>query len=306
MAVDTPSPRCREVAVVRMDDGHLRASFSALGGPCEVLVDGDETAAVTAALMAVAQEAWRIEDKFSRYKPSGVVHHINTTAGEAISLDDESAGLIDYAHACHRLSAGRFDITSGVLRKVWRFEAGHRIPTHKAVARVQALVGWHKVQWRKPTLQLRAGMEIDLGGIGKEYAVDRAAALLAQSGCLASLVNFGGDLRANGPRRNGAPWMIGIDDPRATGEQCLSGRPLALGAMATSGDARRFILARGRRYGHILDPRTGWPVVDAPHSVTVQAPTCLEAGMLATFGILQGHQAEAFLQSQQVLHLVVR
>jgi thiamine biosynthesis lipoprotein len=304
--VATPTNPCREVAVLRTDDGHLRASFLALGGPCEVLVDGDETAAVTAALMAVAQEAWRIEDKFSRYKPCGVVHHINTTAGEAIPLDDESAGLIDYAHACHQLSAGRFDITSGVLRGVWRFGADQRLPTQKAVGRVLGLVGWHQVRWHKPTLQLRAGMEIDLGGIGKEYAVDRAAALLAQAGCLASLVNFGGDLRANGPRRNGEPWMIGIDDPRATGQQCLSGRPLVRGAMATSGDARRFILSRGRRYGHILDPRTGWPVVDAPHSVTVQAPTCLEAGMLATFGILQGRQAEAFLQSQQVLHLVIR
>lgn len=296
----------REVSLVRTDEGHLRACFQALGGPCEVLIDAEETSAVESALMAVAEETWRIEDKFSRYQPTGVVHQINSANGKAIRLDDESAGLIDYADACHRLSGGSFDITSGVLRRVWRFDGRHPLPAQKAVTRILALVGWHQVQWRKPYLQLLPGMEIDLGGIGKEYAVDRAAGLLDHFGFKASLVNFGGDLRATGPRRTGAPWMIGIDDPRETGRHCLTGTPLAHGAMATSGDARRFILAKGRRYGHILDPRTGWPVQDAPRSVSVQAPTCLEAGMLATFGILHGRHAEQFLQSQDVLHLVVR
>lgn len=296
----------REVSLVRTDEGHLRASFQALGGPCEVLIDAQGTSSVESALMAVADETWRIEGKFSRYKPTGVVHQINSANGNAIRLDEESAGLMDYADTCHRLSAGSFDITSGVLRKVWCFDGSDRLPARKAVNRILALVGWHTVQWRKPYLQMRPGMEIDLGGIGKEYAVDRAAGLLGHFGFKASLVNFGGDLRATGPRRTGEPWMIGIDDPRETGRHCLTGRPLAHGAMATSGDARRFIQAKGRRYGHILNPRTGWPVLDAPHSVTVQAPTCLEAGMLATFGILQGRNAETFLQSQGVLHLVVR
>lgn len=296
----------REVSLVHTDEGHLRARFQALGGPCEVLIDADETTAVGSALMAVADEVWRIEDKFSRYKSAGVVHQINSANGEELRLDDEAAELIDYADTCHRLSGGAFDITSGVLRRVWRFDASGSLPARKAVAKVLALVGWHKAQWRKPYLRLQAGMEIDLGGIGKEYAVDRAALLLDHLGFKASLVNFGGDLRANGPRRNGDPWMIGIDDPRKTGLHCLTGQPIAMGAMATSGDANRFILAKGRRYGHILNPRTGWPVQDAPRSVTVQAPTCLEAGMLATFGILKGCKAEKFLQSQDVPHLIVR
>lgn len=291
---------------MRTHEGHLRACFQALGGPCEVLIDADEAPAVKSALLAVADEAWRIEDKFSRYKPTGVVHQINSANGDSIRLDDESSGLIDYADTCHRLSEGRFDITSGVLRRVWRFDDSHRLPSRSAVTRTLAWVGWHKVLWRKPLLQLQPAMEIDLGGIGKEYAVDRVSGLLDHLGFKASLVNFGGDLRVNGPRRSGEPWMIGIDDPRATGQDCLTGRPLSHGAMATSGDARRFILSKGRRYGHILDPRTGWPVRGAPHSVTVQAPTCLEAGMLATFGILKGRDAEQFLQLQKVQHLVVR
>lgn len=296
----------RQVSLALMEEGHLRARFHALGGPCEVLVDAGDTPALNSALMAVADETWRIEDKFSRYQPTGVVHQINSANGAEILLDEESSGLIDYADTCHRLSDGSFDITSGVLRRVWRFDGSKTLPSRKSVDRVLAFVGWHKAVWHKPCLQLRPGMEIDLGGIGKEYAVDRAAMLLEHLGFKAALVNFGGDLRATGPRHNGNPWVIGIDNPRETGRNCLAGRPITSGAMATSGDARRFILAKGRRYGHILNPRTGWPVLDAPRSVTVQAPTCLEAGMLATFGILMGADAEVFLQSQNVPHFIIR
>lgn len=299
----------REVEVARTGDGHLRAAFMALGGPCELLLDADDTPAAQAALAALAAlaaaEAWRIEDKFSRYRPCGVVHQIHHAAGAAVTLDEESAALIAYADTCHHLSGGAFDITSGVLRRVWRFEGGRTLPAARDVQALLPQVGWHRVEWRPPVLRLPAGMEIDLGGIGKEYAVDRVAQALARAGFTSALVNFGGDLRALGPRRNGSPWHIGVDDPRRTGEHCVAHQALHCGALATSGDARRFIEVGGRRYGHILDPRTGWPVRRAPRSVTVQAPTCLEAGMLATFAVLQGQRAEAFLQSQGAVHLVV-
>ena len=296
----------REVSLAFAGDEHICACFQALGGPCEVLIDADDTPALHAAIVAVADEVWRIEDKFSRYKSTGIVHQINSAEGAAVRLDEESSGLIDYAETCHRLSGGTFDITSGVLRRVWRFDGSGVLPSRKAVEKTLLLVGWDKVRWQRPFFQLRPGMEIDLGGIGKEYAVDRATMLLEHHGFKSALVNFGGDLRAIGPHRNGDPWSIGIDNPRDTGRDCLTAIQIVTGAMATSGDARRFILAQGRRYGHILDPRTGWPVRDAPRSVTVEAPTCLEAGMLATFGILKGADTEQFLQSQGVPNFVVR
>lgn len=294
------------MSLVPTGEGHLRAHFMALGGPCEVLIDAADSSTVEAAVIAVARETWRIEDKFSRYRPTGIVHRINCADGVEIALDRETASLIAYADSCYRMSEGSFDITSGVLRRVWRFDGSGTVPSSKAVGKVLASVGWHKARWRTPCLQLQRGMEIDLGGIGKEYAVDRASLLLERQGFRAALVNFGGDLRATGPQRNGAPWMIGIDDPQATGHHCLATRPVSSGAMATSGNARRFIQTRERRYGHILDPRTGWPVVHAPRSVSVQAQTCLEAGMLSTFGILKGAAAEQFLLDQGVPHLVVR
>src|SRR5262249_19569818 len=159
-------------------------------------------------------------------------------------------------------------------------------------------VGWEKVTWDPPCFTLPRGMEIDLGGIGKEYAVDRAAGLIAARTAHAHLVNFGGDLFASGLRSGGRPWSVGIEDPERTGEATLYRVEISRTGLATSGDARRFVLWRGKRLGHILNPRTGWPVEDAPRSVTVAAPTCIEAGTLATLAILHGTSASTFLKEQ--------
>jgi len=101
-------------------------------------------------------------------------------------------------------------------------------------------------------------------------------------------------------RQSGKPWVIGVDDPNATGEHSVGSVSLARGGIATSGDARRFLLRDGVRYSHILNPKTGWPVVSAPHSITVIADTCVEAGILSTLAMLQGPKAEAFLAEQEV------
>jgi len=148
-------------------------------------------------------------------------------------------------------------------------------------------------------------MEIDLGGIGKEYAVDRAAGLVAARARCAFLINFGGDLFASGPRRDDVPWGVGVDDPDRPGQAVLYRVDLTRGALATSGDARRYVMWQGRRLGHILDPYTGWPVEGAPRAVTVLGLNCLEAGTLATLAYLQGSRAGEFLTEQGVQFWVV-
>ncbi len=286
-------------ALARVED-HYRGRFAALGGPCEVLVDTDDRAQARALVRLAQQEALRIERKFSRYRDDNVVHAIHTAGGRAVEVDEETAALLDYAALCHEMSAGRFDVTSGVLRRAWRFDGGDTIPAAEIVTELLRHVGWRRVTWAPPHFTLPVGMEIDFGGLGKEYAVDRAAGLLVARTRKAVLVNFGGDLFASGPRRGGRPWGVGVDDPERTGEGVLYRIELVRGGLATSGDARRFVRWQGRRLGHILDPTTGWPVMDAPRSVTVLAPTCIEAGTLSTLASLRGAGAREFLEAQGV------
>jgi thiamine biosynthesis lipoprotein len=275
-----------------------------MASPCEVLIADEDRRLAEQMLALAAAEAARIEDKYSRYKRGNVVYAINTAQGRTVVVDDETARLLDYADRLYELSDRKFDITSGVLRRVWRFDGSDRLPSRESVAALLPIVGWEKVSWRAPEISLPAGMEIDLGGIGKEYAVDRAAALVRplSTRCL---VNFGGDLLALGPQADGQPWRVGIE---SLSDSTAAARhiDLAVGALATSGDARRFLQKDGVRYGHVLDPTTGWPVVGAPRSITVAADSCTQAGMLATLALLQGTEAEAFLRAQGVQHWALR
>ncbi len=303
-------------ALQRRPEG-WHAAFTAMAGPCEVLLDVDDRGEAASLGELVAGEARRVEQLLSRYRDDNVIHRINHAAGRPVVVDDETAGLLDFADHCWRLSEGRFDVTSGVLRRLWRFDGSDRVPARAAVRELLPLIGWDQVRWRRPELTLPEGMEIDLGGLGKEYAVDRAAQLVSLRTRAAVLVNFGGDLRALGRRRDGKPWRVGVEAPTPAPGDGLAlaagagpARPaltleLEQGALATSGDSRRFLLKDGVRYPHILDPRTGWPVPDAPRSVTVLADACLEAGLLATLAMLRGRGARAFLGAQGVRHWVL-
>lgn len=276
------------------------AHFNAMACPCEILLATNDLPAASHASDIAFQEALRIEKKFSRYRNDNIIHQINHSEGKAIEVDEETSNMLDFAQQCFELSEGKFDITSGVLRKIWKFDGSDNIPGNKDITSILPYIGWQKISWNKPHIQLPPGMEIDLGGIGKEYAVDQSAKLISQSFDIPFLVNYGGDIFANRPRHKNTPWIIGVDDPKHTGEKAIGEVQLYQGGLATSGDARRFLFKDGVRYSHILDPLTGWPVPRAPHSVTVIADTCLEAGMLSTFAMLQGDQAREFLQTQKV------
>jgi thiamine biosynthesis lipoprotein len=279
--------------------------FTAMASPCEVHFQSDDEGLVREAGRIAEAEARRIEQKYSRYRNDSVVSTINASNGAPIRLDDENSGLIDYAAECHELSAGRFDITSGVLRRIWRFDGSGKIPSAREVRKIKHLIGWSKARWNPPLLILPRRMEIDFGGFGKEYAVDSALAKIAAFTSAPVLVNFGGDLRVSGPRQDGGRWRVAIesvDDSDKTDGLLEVPR----GALTTSGDAKRCLSKNGVRYSHILDPRTGWPVQDPPRSVTVAAPTCIEAGLLSTLAMLHGRKAEAFLAGEGVQAWVAR
>jgi thiamine biosynthesis lipoprotein len=270
--------------------------FHAMATPCELRIETDSAELAERVGAAAEREARRIEWKFSRYRDDSVVGKINSGANRGMVVDAETANLLDCAGQCFEVSGGLFDITSGVLRRVWHFDGSDKIPNPERVRELLPFIGWSKVSWRPPELTLPPGMEIDLGGIAKEYAVDRVLEEAALAG-LPVLVNFGGDLRVTGPRAGGIAWNVAIESVDISGG--MAGMlQLTQGALATSGDARRFLLKDGIRYGHILDPRSGWPVRDTPRSVTVAAATCIEAGLTATLAMLQGADAETFLKEE--------
>jgi thiamine biosynthesis lipoprotein len=296
-AAGEPQPERRPVELVRGTD-HWIGRFAAMACPCEVLIEQVPEALARRILEAVSNCAWRIEAKFSRYRDDNIVHLINTRAGQPITVDAETAKLLDFATILTDLSDGHFDITCGVLRKAWRFDGGSHVPTQREIDVLLPLIGWRRVEWQSPVLCLQPGMQIDLGGIGKEYAVDTASAIAAgMARGVSVLVNFGGDMAVHNSRRDGRPWQVGIECSDRPGS-AASVIKLARGALATSGDSRRFVLKDGKRYSHVLDARSGWPIPDAPRSVTVAADTCIQAGTMTTLALLRGADAEQFLQSQ--------
>ena len=258
---------------------------------------------------AAIDEVRRIEAKYSRYRDDSVIARINRAAGGApVEVDAETAALIDFGTALWKQSAGRFDLTSGVLRRAWRFEPGAALPTEDALHALRPLIGWSQVEWDATARQLRlprAGMELDFGGIGKEYAADRAAAALRAAGARHGFVNLGGDVRAIGASPDGRPWRIGIQHPRAAAGVTLGALDVTDGAIATSGDYERYIEVDGRRYCHLLDARSGWPV-SAWQGVSVAAPLCAAAGACTTLAMLMPRdEALEFLRAQGLPFLAV-
>lgn len=299
LSAGRPAPSLKRV------EDYFAGSFEAMANPCGLLVDTDDRAEAEELLGIAEAEARRVEQKFSRYRRDNVVDRINHSDGTPIELDEETALLVDYAATCHAMSDGMFDITSGVLRRIWTFDGKSHVPARDAVRKCLRNVGWHRVQWKNLILTIPRGMEIDFGGIGKEYAVDRAAALIGLRTQSAYVVNFGGDLFTSGLRRGNRTWGIGIDDPDRAGEAALYRLDVSRGGIATSGDARRFVRFRGKRLGHILNPKTGWPVAGAPRSITVFGRSCMEAGTLSTLAYLQGAHARTYLEAQGVQFWIV-
>ena len=291
-----PTSAIDALEVEERPGGALAVCFKAMASPCELLVHTTDRAEALKLGAVAAGEAWRVENRYSRYRDDSVLSWIHRHRGSDVCLDEETAALLEFARHCFEMSDGLFDITSGVLRRAWKFDGSQHIPAAAAVDDLLPFIGFRRLQWRSPRLMLPAGMELDFGGIGKEYAVDRAYDLVAAQTEAAFLVNFGGDLRANKPPPQGR-WQIGIERPDTERAAAMM-LELKFGALATSGDTHRFLLADGVRYGHILDPRTGWPIVGSPRSVTTAASSCTEAGLLSTVAMLHGEQAETFLEQQ--------
>ncbi|MDT4292319.1 FAD:protein FMN transferase [Methylomonas sp. MO1] len=274
-----------------------------MGTQCEIqLISAEHKQAKRIADIVIA-DVQRLEGLYSRYKPDSLLSRINKAAakGGHITVDAETAGLLNYAATCYQQSDGLFDITSGILRQAWRFESG-QLPDEQLIKTLLKKVGWHKLRWQAPLLEFPlAGMELDFGGIVKEYAVDRAAVIAQNAGARHGLINLGGDIKLIGPRPDGAAWQVGIHHPRQR-QALASTLALHNGAVASSGDYERCIIVNGQRYGHILNPKTGWPVRHLA-SVSVVGEFCVVAGSASTIAMLKEEQGPSWLEQLELPYL---
>ena len=273
-----------------------RQPFKAMGSACEVvLASHTQNEAESMAKLAI-DEVLRIERTYSRYTTDSIIAKINQQAGcGAVQCDDETWALFQFASQLFDQSDGLFDITSGVLRQAWDFK-NPEVPSSQKLEALLPLVGWEKVVLQDQSIALPlAGMEIDLGGFGKEYAADRAAQVLKEKGVTHGYVNLAGDMRFLGPKPSGEPWMIGIQDPRAR-DQVVATLPITLGGLATSGDYERYFELNGQRYCHVLNPKTGMPV-SYWRSVSVTSPATVVSGCTTTMAMLKEAEGLAFLQA---------
>ena len=282
----------------------FRIPFKAMASACELVLAVDDEPAAQALAGAAIAEVQRIEAKYSRYQPDSIVSRINAAAGgQAVACDEETWSLLNYADSLYQSSGALFDITSGVLRRAWNFY-DHRLPAPADLEALRQLIGWQRVEREGQAVRLpEAGMELDFGGFGKEYAADRAGAVLAAKGLHHGYVNLAGDMRMLGPKPDGSPWMIGIQDPRDK-TAILATIPVDRGGLATSGDYERFFELDGKRYCHILDPRSGQPVTHW-RTVSVVAPLAVVAGNCATIAMLKQADGLAFLEASGMNYLAV-
>lgn len=278
--------------------------FKAMGSPCELRLYAEKFDQAESAAHQARSSIATLEQRYSRYRPDSLTTRINQAAGaEPIEVDAETAALLDYADQAWHQSEGLFDITSGVLRQAWDFHAGQP-PEASRLQLLLQRVGWDRVEWQSPCIRLPSqGMEIDFGGYVKEYAADVAARVCREAGIQHGLVDLGGDLQVIGPHPDGSPWRAGIQHPRQL-DRAAAVIDVLAGGLASSGDYERFMEIDGRRYCHILNPRTGWPV-EGLASVSVLAEQTLVAGTLSTIAMLKGHEGSQWLQQQGLPYLCI-
>lgn len=280
-------------------------SFDALGTECQLHLYISNSFEAEIIAETVMQEVFRIHSKYSRYCENSFLSEINLAGkvGSFIDVDEETAGLIDYAFVCYEKSDGLFDITSGVLRTVWDFSQS-QLPKQQKIDELLPVVGLNKVSWKSERLRFSVpDMELDFGGIAKEYAVDRAVSICKSLGIEHGLIDFGGDIGVIGSHPNRQPWEIGILHPRKP-DIPMTTIEIERGALATSGDYERYIEISGERYCHLLNPKTGWSV-SGLSSVSVISEQCLVAGSIATIALLKGYDGIDWLNQSKVPYILM-
>jgi len=279
-----------------------KCRWPALGTICElqfVCEDGGRARRFESA--AVAWVA-AFEARYSRFRPDSLVSRINAAAGAGvwIPVDSEMEHMLNFCASLHFMTKGVMDVTATPVLRLWDYKAAvPRIPSAAEISSALRLVGWAKVQRAHGKVRLpEAGMELDFGGWGKEYAVDAVAALARAHGLDDILVDFGHDMMAFGAPPGKPGWHIGLENPSDPAGPCKGSLAATNVGVACSGDYLRGFSIEGKRFGHIVNPATGWPVANGCRQVTVVAPSCLLAGALSTAIFILGPESGLNLASE--------
>ena len=279
-----------------------------MGGPARLLFQPPTNSTTNREdiFLSVVAMLEELEKKYSRYIDNSLVSQINERSGSGVAtpIDEETRGLIAFCRQLHQESDGLFDPTAGVLNKAWDFK-GDQMPDRAIIERLLTQVGWDEVHINKNGISLnKPNSQIDLGGVVKEYAADKAVKLLRELKVTRALVELAGDIATLGAKTSELPWQIGISDPE-TPEKAIISVELTDACLATSGSSQRFIDIDGQRYSHFLNPKTGHPA-EGSFSVSVIAETCLMAGSIATVACLMGtSNARSWLESSGLPWLMI-
>lgn len=250
-----------------------------------ITVVSDSSRTADTAINEAFRELRSLEEKFNFYSEKSEISEINRNAGKRpVKVSEETIDILKKAIYVSEITDGAFDITTGPLTRIWDFH-NKVVPDDRIIKETLKLVNYRDIivnEKQKTVFLRKKGMLIDLGGIAKGYGADRAMEVLKKNGITSCLVAIAGDIRASGLKPDGTPWLIGIRHPRSEGsDTIIASLPLRDSAISTSGDYERFFIKEGKRYHHILDPRTGYPSL-ATGGVSVIADAGYLSDSLAT------------------------
>ena len=256
-----------------------------LGSPFEMTVVAKDTIQGNIYIDMAVAEVKRIENLISDWIPTTQISQVSKNSGiQPIKVDKEVYDLVERAIKVSQLTSGAFDISYASMDKIWKFDGSMKaMPTPEAIKQSVARIGYQKIvlDAKAQTIYLKEkGMKLGLGGIGQGYIADKIKDLLLSKGCTSGIVNVSGDINAWGYQTTGKPWTVAIVNPMNK-NKVFATFPLENSSVETSGSYEKFVVFDGKRYSHIIDPRTGYPAQGVV-SVSVFAKQTEIADALAT------------------------
>lgn len=264
---------------------------SLLGSPYEITIVSKDSLEAKKHVKSSIDEVKRIENLISDWLPNSQISKVNQNAGlQEVSVDLEVYELVQRAIKISKLTNGAFDISYASMDKIWKFDGSMKeMPSIESIKKSVEKVGYQNIilNLKDTTIFLKnKGMKLGLGGIGQGYIADKIKEKLKKEGCMAGLVNVSGDINTWGKLPNGNPWTVGIINP-LNKNNVFATFPLVENAVETSGNYEKYVTFNGKRYSHIIDPRTGYPATGII-SVSVFAKQTEVADAFATAIFVMG------------------